>query len=139
MAKPASAPAMPPITNACGTVRSWNPSASSMPLTGNGECSSTRQPSSRSVLAAASIGSGSANSATRKAGSSLAMRAFLQRFLDLELRDHRQEADEQQERGEEQADEAEVERPVPEGRVEQARRAFEPVAVKRADQQHVAL
>src|SRR6478735_11918669 len=117
MAKPASAPAMPPIRKACGTVRSWNPSASSMPLTGNGECNSTRQPPSRSVLAALSIASGSANSPTRKARSILAMRLLLERFLDLELRDHRQETHEQQERGEKQADEAGVERPIPQRRV----------------------
>src|SRR5690348_13913706 len=102
------------MRKACGTVGSSKPSASFIPLTGKGVCSSTCQPSSRSLFAASSIGSGSPNSATRKAGSSLANRLlpFLDRFLDLELRDYRQEAHEQQERGKEEADEAEVQRPV---------------------------
>src|SRR6185437_4383319 len=97
-----------------GTRWSWKPSSSARPSIGNGECASTRsKPASRARRTASINRSGRLNSAIRPkmrwagAGSRTARLLFPlvllleHRLLDLERRDHRQEAHEQQEQGEE--------------------------------------
>src|SRR5579883_776395 len=134
---------MPPSRVNQGTRWSWKPSSSASPSIGKGECASTRSKPASRVRRTASINrSGRLNSATRPntrwsgPGSCTARLLPLlllleHRLLDLERRDHRQEAHEQKKQREEHAEHAGKERPVPEGRVIALPRRDQPVAVER--------